>query len=178
MEKTYRALKTLADFTDRVVEKIMIFLMIAMFITVLAQIFHRYIIVQFIRFSFPYTDELARYLTVWIAYLGIAVGLKEGIHASFNLIFSKLSSKSQRLLYIIERILMLYFIIVIIIFGWIFLGRIYSNVSPAMQIPMVWAYSAPWIGSWLILFRLLVQLLGAIFGFDKPKTNIKDFRSF
>ena len=177
MEKTYRALKAMADFTDRVAEKIMIYLMIAMFITVLTQVIHRYIIIKIIRFSLPYTDELARYLLVWIAYLGIALGLKEGSHASFNLMFDKLSFKGQRLLYIIERIMMLYFILVMLVFGWDLLVRISANESPSMRIPMVWVYSAPWLGSWLILFRLLVQLLGTIFGLEEPIQNIKDFRS-
>lgn len=177
MQQVYRILKNIADWSDRVAEKVLIFLMGAMFVTVLVQIFYRYIFVYFIGISLPYTEELARYLTIWIAYLGIAVGLKEGIHVSFDLLYDKLSSKGKRLLYIVERIMMLYFILVVLIVGWSLLGRISNNVSTAMRIPMVWAYSAPWIGSWLILLRLLVQLLGVIFGFEEQKTNFKDVRS-
>jgi len=177
MQQVYRILKNFADWSDHVVEKILIFLMGAMFITVLVQIFYRYIFVHFFKVSLPYTEELARYLTIWIAYLGVAVGLKEGIHVSFDLLYNKLSSKGKRLLYIIERILMLYFVLVVLIVGWELLGCISNNVSAAMRIPMVWVYSAPWIGSWLILFRLLVQLLGAIFGFEEPEPIIKDVRS-
>lgn len=169
MKQVYRVLKGTADWTDRVTEKIMIFFMGAMLFTVLIQVFYRYIITRFIHYPLAYTEELARYLTIWIAYLGIAVGLKEGIHVSFDLIYNKLSPKSQCQLYILGRITMLYFISIILIAGWSLLGRISSNVSPAMRIPIVWVYSAPWVGGCLIALRLMVQLLGVILGFDKPK---------
>jgi TRAP-type C4-dicarboxylate transport system permease small subunit len=177
MQQVLVLIRSIADWSDRVAEKVLIFLISAMFIAVLVQIFHRYIIIHFIKFSFPYTEEFARYSTIWITYLGIAVGLKEGIHVSLDLIYTKLSSKVQRLFYIVQRIIMLYFTLVIFIAGWNFLGRISSNVSTTMRIPMIWAYSAPWIGSWLILLRLLVQLLGAIIGFEEQKTNFKDVRN-
>ena len=177
MQQVYRILKSIADWSDRVVEKVLIFFMGAMFITVLVQIFYRYIIVYFLRISLPYTEELARYLTIWIAYLGVAVGLKEGIHVSLDLMYNKLPFKGKRLLYIIERMMMLFFVLVVLIVGWDLLERISSNRSTAMGIPMVWAYSAPWIGSWLILLRVLVQLLGAMFGFEEQKTDFKDVRS-
>ena len=171
MQKVYKVLKKVANWTDWVAEKILIFLMGVMLLSVLVQIFYRYIFSHFIHYSLPYTEELARYVSIWIVYLGIAVGLKEGIHISFDLLYKKLSPKGQRQLYVLGRIMMLYFISVILIVGWNLLDRISSNISSAMRIPMVWAYSAPWIGSWLVLLRLLVQLLDAIFGFEGQKIN-------
>jgi len=176
MQQVYRILKNIADWSDRVVEKVIVFFMGAMFITVLVQIFYRYIFVHFFKISLPYTEELARYLTIWIAYLGVAVGLKEGIHVSLDIIYNKLPFKGKRLLYIIERMLMLFFVLVLLIAGWDLLERISSNRSTAMRIPMVWAYSAPWIGSWLILLRILVQLLEAMFCFEEHKINFEDVR--
>jgi len=171
MEQLYNILKSIADWTDRISEKILIFLMGTMLITVLVQIFYRYIIVHFIHYSLPYTAELARYLTIWITYLGVAICLKEGIHASLDFLYNKLMSKGySRLLlftYIFNRIIMLYFIIVILIAGWSLLGRLSSNRSAAMQIPMVWVYGAPWVGSCLVALRLVVQIIGCYFGFEK-----------
>ena len=167
--RIYRFLKRIADLLDRYSEKLLIILMISMFITVLIQIFYRYIVIRFTRISLPYTEELARYLLIWISYLGVAVGLNEGIHVSFDLLYDKLNISGKRFLYIVERLLMLFFILTILIAGRDLLVRLSSNVSPAMRIPIIWAYAAPWIGSWLIMVRLIVQLWGSIFYCDEYK---------
>jgi len=177
MKELLRVLRSIVGWLDRIVEKLLIFLIFSMFITVLVQIFYRYIFSRFLNISLPYTEELARYITIWIVYLGIAIGLEEGLHVSLDLIYDKLSFNNKRLLYIVQRIMMIFFILTVLIFGWELLGRITTNKSASMRIPMTWAYSAPWIGAWLTILRLLVQLFDTLFTFDEEQTNFKDHRS-
>ncbi|MDR1519077.1 MAG: hypothetical protein LBU23_02905, partial [Planctomycetota bacterium] len=44
----------------------------------LFQVLYRFVIVKFFTFSFPFTEEFARYALIWSAYLCLGMGLREG----------------------------------------------------------------------------------------------------
>lgn len=171
MRSLYHSLKAVADWTDRVAQKVLIGLSLAMLITILVQIFYRFVLTKFVGFSLSYTEELSRYLMIWMAYLGIAVGLTEGLHVAFDSILNCLAPRGRQVLYVITRVLMICFIYILITEGWFFIRIIWNNRSPAMQIPMWWAYLAVLVGASLTMLRLIVQTLAVVLDMEDLKTK-------
>ena len=65
-------------------------LMAVIFICATFQVLNRFIL----HFSAPWTEELCRYAFIWIAFLGIANGIKRGTHLNVNLIENVLPKKA------------------------------------------------------------------------------------
>jgi len=72
---------------DRFIEMTLILIMSLMVINVLWQVFTRFVIGD----PSPYTEELARYLMIWIGILGAAYISGKNNHISINYIPLKLS---------------------------------------------------------------------------------------
>ena len=64
----------------------------AMFLVVFSQVIFRYVLNQ----PSPWTEELSRYLFIWISLLGAAFGVMKQSHFGFDLIVKKLSPSHQR----------------------------------------------------------------------------------
>lgn len=64
-------------------------LMAVIFICATFQVINRFLL----HFSAPWTEELCRYAFIWIAFLGIANGVKRGTHLNVNLIEDLLPKK-------------------------------------------------------------------------------------
>lgn len=79
---------------DFVVSRILIALMIMLVVDVCWQVISRYV------FNSPsaYTDELARYLLIWIGLLGAAYALGQRLHLAIDLFLGGRPPRTQRLI--------------------------------------------------------------------------------
>ncbi len=113
--------------------------MAVMLLSVCWQVFSRYIL------SSPssFTDELARYLLIWIGLLGGAYAAGQSMHLSIDLLPSKLVGKAKQRLQLVIHALVIVFVLATLVFGGLRLVYItYSlgQTSAAMQIPLAWVY--------------------------------------
>jgi TRAP-type C4-dicarboxylate transport system permease small subunit len=153
-----KMIKTWLDHVDHWIEKIVSFMMGLLIVTVFVQIVYRFFIVKFTGLSFPYTDEFARVILIWVCYLVIAIGLKEGSHASFDLLQKSLPAVSRKILMIVNQILIFIFAVVICIQGYKMMQLTGSFRTPTLQISVAWLYAAPTVGFLLVGLRSLVQI--------------------
>lgn len=72
---------------DSVLEKTLVVIMSAMVINVLWQVFSRYILTN----PSSFTDELARYLMIWVGVLGAAYVAGKGNHVAITYFSEKMS---------------------------------------------------------------------------------------
>ena len=124
---------------DKFLEYFLAFLMAVMLLSVCWQVFSRYIL------SSPssFTDELARYLLIWIGLLGGAYAAGKSMHLSIDLLPSKLKGKSkQRLQLLIHAVVILFVFSTLVIGGMRLVYITYSlgQTSAAMQIPLAYVY--------------------------------------
>lgn len=150
----------ISEQVDKAIEKILVLSMAVMIITVLVQVFYRYIIVRFVQISLPFTEELARLIMIWITYLGLGLCQKDGMHASLDLIqtFFKKNKYFTHLLIIIRVIVSVFLIIVIIISFKLMIIRA-GFVTPTLGISYSVLFLAPLIGSLLLFFRLVLEII-------------------
>ncbi len=163
---------TLCDKLSGRVQKVLEFVVAALIATcaldLFFQVVYRFIIIKFISFSFPFTEEYARYALIWSTYLCAGICLKNGSMASVNIVYDRLSPKGRLILYYITRLFFVVFLVVGLRYGWqaILNNRIYT--SPVLRVPGVFLYSAPFVGCVLMSYETLTELLGVIAGRITP----------
>ena len=122
-----------------------------MTVVVFLQVLYRYVFAQPLQWS----EELARYLFVWLSILGAALALQKKGHFGLDLFFKMLSSRSRRFVQIPACILMGIVIFVILFEGVILVQKTALQQSPAMGISMSWAYASLPVGGALMAIHLI-----------------------
>ena len=142
-------------------------LFVLMFITVLGAVVLRY----FFGFSFRWSDELARYLFIYMVFLGIPIAFRENIHASIVFFRSFLSKKVNDFLQLFIDLLIAVTTIYIAYYTIIMIrGRLGRTPSPGMKIPMSYVY----IPVLICIGLLLIEIIQRIFrkGYRKLETDM------
>ena len=158
----YRTSKSIRDVLDWIIERLLVVFMIVLVFSVVLQVLYRFVIVKYVAFSLPFTEELARYLLVWITYLALGVCLKEGLHASFTVLSDTMAPRAGRILHFGIRALMLVFIGVVLQYGIPLALSSTQFTSPTLEVPLALMYAAPCVGLLLIGYQVLVECLGMV----------------
>lgn len=132
--------------------KILIMIMIPlMTVVVFAQVVMRYVFLS----PFTWAEEMARYLLVWISCLGAAYGVKTNAHIGIVLLRDKFKGYSQLVVTVLIHFLLLGFFLVCFVKGLSLAIAQHSQISPGMQMPMIWAYiSVPVAFGFMIMFSI------------------------
>ena len=129
-----------------------------MVINVLWQVFSRY----FLGAPSSITDELARYLMIWIGILGAAYVSGQNKHVAIDVLPSRLSVKTQKKLKLIVRILIILFCLFALVIGGsrlVYVTFVLDQYSPALQVPLAVVYMIIPISGLLIIYYKLSDIL-------------------
>ncbi len=147
--------RTMVKFDERLAQleaTILIMLVVAMTVVVFLQVFYRYVLTQPLYWS----EELARYLFVWLSILGATLGLQKSGHFGLDILYRRLPEKGRRYTQWLIHLLMGVVIFVILFQGVTLVQKTAHQVSPAMEIPMSWAYACLPVGAALMAVHLSV----------------------
>ncbi len=134
----------------------------------LFQVLYRFVIIKFFAFSFPFTEEFARFALIWSCYLCLGMCLKEGSQASVNFLYDRLCGTPKLLLYLLTRGLMLVFLAVVVYYGVIITANNAMFRSATLRIPGTYLYSAPVLGCALMAYETVTEIFGVLSGELKP----------
>ena len=137
---------------------------ITLFIT--WQVIYRYIITQFIERAGAavWTEELSRYIFIWISYLALCVAIQKRSSIRVDIIYDKLSPRLQGISWIIVETLFLILTLVIAYFGYGQIERLltYPQYTTALRIPYLIPYLILPCGFGLMALRLVQRIVGQI----------------
>ena len=143
---------------DKILGRTLVVIMSIMVINVLWQVFTRYVTGN----PSSFTDELARYLMIWIGILGAAFVAGKNMHVAIDILPSRASAKTQRKLKIIVTMLIILFVFFAFIVGGsrlVYISYILGQQSPALQIPLAVVYLIIPISGLLIIYYKVSDLL-------------------
>jgi TRAP-type C4-dicarboxylate transport system permease small subunit len=143
---------------------VLITLVAVMTVVVFLQVVYRYVLTQPLHWS----EELARYLFVWLSILGATLGLQKRGHFGLDFFYRMFPDKRRRFLQFLIYLLMGGVILVILVQGIKLVQITMPQESPAMGISMGWAYACLPVAAALMTIHLLV-----IFIKDTEKTGRK-----
>ena len=141
-------------------------LLAVMTVVVFLQVVFRFVI----KASLPWSEELSRYLQVYITYFGCAYGIKTGAHLGVDAFTYLLPEKGRRVLNIIVMLGSMVVCALIMKFGWdIVMSQIQSGqLSSAMRIPMWTIYIAIPVGMALCVVRYIIEIIKAVRNLNAP----------
>lgn len=144
---------------NRLSNFIMCVIMVVMILAVCWQVFSRYVLNN----PSGITEELLRYLLIWLTMIGAAHAFGQGKHISITFLVGKFSESIRARINIIVDLLVILFAVVILIYG----GMITSlnaigQVSAALRMPMQFLYLSLVVAGVLITAHALSHLFGHI----------------
>ena len=117
-----------------------------------AQVFTRYVTEN----PLIWTEEVARYLFVWITLIGAASGVR--LHAHFGLdILRRYLPPLRGLLGAVTMLIVASFLVLLLYTGIAETRQAALQFSPALQVRMHWAYLALPVGAALALWHVLAH---------------------
>jgi len=143
---------------DNLVSWILIIIMFLMVLTVLWQVFTRYVLEN----PSSYTEELARYLMIWVGVLGAAYVSGQNNHISIDYFINKTSVNTQLIIKKIIIYIIIFFVFCAFIFGGlrlVYITYLLGQFSPALQIPLSLVYFVVPVSGLLIIFYKVSDLI-------------------
>lgn len=139
------------DFIDNFEERVITILLPLMVIVVFFSTFLRFTGITTISWG----DELARYLMIWLIFLGIGQGAKNNKHFTVDVIVNLFPKSVNKALFVFRTAIIVAFLGIIIYLSSSLISSIASmgQTSPALQWPMWLIYSAIPVGSILMIIR-------------------------
>ncbi len=163
MENTTTSRQGVLHWLDENFEKVFLvvgLLSITLFIT--WQVIYRYIITQFIERAGAavWTEELSRYIFIWISYLALSVAIKKRSSIRVDMLYDHLPPRWQQISWIVVEVLFFILTATISYFGWGQIERLmqYPQYTTALRIPFLIPYLILPFGFGLMCLRLLQSL--------------------
>ncbi|MEL4014206.1 TRAP transporter small permease [Dryocola clanedunensis] len=154
-------LKPLKLAVDRAIATFSVLVMVALVVCVVWQVFSRYVLNQ----PSTLTDELARFLMIWVGLLGASYTVGAQRHLSIDFLAMLLPEQKKPLLSMVVNTLILLFAGLVIVSGGLKLidkTLATGQLSAAMQIPMGYVYIVlPLSGAIMMLYSLYFILSDA-----------------
>jgi TRAP-type C4-dicarboxylate transport system permease small subunit len=131
-------------------------------LTVLASVIVRY----FSLGSFYGVDELSRFGSIWLVFLGVPAAMQYRQHIAFDTFLQALTPRRRLWADLVVQLLSGAFLTVFTWQGLLLAQQTHDVKSPGLELPMSLAYAAVPIGGGLMVLNLLVsirELVRAIF---------------
>lgn len=144
-------MQNLKNVLDKLVSWLLIVLMGAMVVNVSWQVISRYI------FQNPssFTDELARYMLVWLGTLGAAYVAGKNEHIAIDVMPNKLEVQARAKLMIFVHALILLFALIAMVMGGsnlVYITYILEQKSATLQIPLAYIYAIIPVSGLIVMF--------------------------
>jgi TRAP-type C4-dicarboxylate transport system permease small subunit len=143
-------------YIDRGLEGTLGVLFIMMLSSVLWQVFSRYVLND----PSTFTDELARYLLIWVGILGAAYATGRGAHVAVDIIRTKLNNPRWLVIFI-QLVIILFALLVLVIGGanLVHISFELGQTSSAMKLPLGFVYIVLPLSGVIICYYCLLEII-------------------
>ncbi len=132
---------------NQAVEYLLFGLGLAMALVVAVQVFFRYVL----NASLFWSEELARYMLVWLSFFGATVAYYRNLHPGVDALTARLSPGKNRLTRLMVHLVCMGLALIMIISGTQFAWFVRAQISPALGLPK-WIVLAVIPASGIIFF--------------------------
>lgn len=160
-------MKTLAQFVGKAIEAICVIILAAMSILVFLNVVLRY----GFNSSINITEEVSRYLFVWLTFLAAVLAFNENQHVSVTVFVEKFSPTAKKLLFIITDVIMLFCCYLIVDGSWIQFNLNLNNLAPISGLPQGITYLASTVAGVLIGLLILARIATNLVALTKGETK-------
>ena len=131
-------------------------------------VFFRYVMQN----PFQWTEELARYLMIWMVFIGINIALRKEEHIKIPLLAERVPPFAAKVMGYTVDLMVAYFLIILLKQGYLMTINTGMTAS-TMHFSMHWIFMAVPMAAFLTLIQLLLNLISKIASDFSLKTDTK-----
>jgi len=139
------------DTAENIFLALIMFVMVAL---VLAQVYVRF----FMASSLTWSEELVRFLMIWMTFLGAVVALRRSLHIQIDNLVVSLSPKKKMVVLVIRAVMMVSFLGILAVGGVQFLEIAGLQNSPGLELNMSYVYFVLPLSSSLMAIITVLRL--------------------
>jgi TRAP-type C4-dicarboxylate transport system permease small subunit len=129
-------MKRFLGIMDKIVDHLVGFLMLLLVIIGGAQVFSRYIL----NYSLTWSEELSRYILVWLVFMAMGAGLRRRAHIGMNVIVTRFSEGIQRWFELFSCVVAIVFGAAVIFYTYQLIQTAMFQTTAALGIPIRLVY--------------------------------------
>ncbi|MBR9908824.1 MAG: TRAP transporter small permease [Gammaproteobacteria bacterium] len=149
-----RALSSIVDLTEKVLKTLLIVLMGLLVVNVSWQVITRFLMTN----PSSFTEELSRFMLIWIGLLGSALAYKDRMHLGIDILTNKLTGKKKLYADIAVHMVAIFFAVAVMVVGGYKLVALtleLNQLSASLGILVGYVYLAlPISGALILLYSL------------------------
>lgn len=149
-------LRRLALLIDSAFENFAIVALLSVVCIMSVQVFTR----KLANFVFFWSEEGILLSLVWFAFMGIAVGFREGIHMGIDALTNLFGKRFNRVIDIWIELMGLMYGIYFLVYGWEFTVMMMESTLPATKLPNAVVYAVMPISGFMVCVYSLLHLMG------------------
>lgn len=146
-----KVLKTL----DKIEDSVLITMFIAMVGIIFFQVIMRYVFNN----SLSWSEELGKFLFVWLSWLGISIGHRRKEHIKITLFVDRLSPKARRCTEILAELILVVICGVTMLQSFTMIGIQLNIPYAGIKISTAWGYLSVALGCGLFVLRALMHIV-------------------
>jgi len=150
-----KLIHTISEILGKLLNVLIVFLLILMTVLMFAQFLGRFLFKNGIYWA----EELSRFTMVTMVYLGAGLACKEKDHIRVTLLEEYIRGFPLKMLRLVIAILSIAFLVIIARYGIPVLSVVSTQKSANLQITMNFIYMMIPIGSCIMIFYILVEVL-------------------
>jgi len=131
-----------------------------MAIIIFWQVFARFVMGD----SLSWSEELSRFLMIFMIFIGCSIAVREGRMIAVDVIYERISLKTQKVIKILVHLISIVFYIILINFGYNLAESFGNQIAPGTNISMYFIYLSIPIGGILLFANSLANILEEFVG--------------
>lgn len=147
-------LAKLKSYLDRTIDWAVVGLVVAMVAVAFYQVVMRYIFNN----APSWSEELARYLFVWLVFLASAIAFRGGAHLGIDYFVNLFPVRVRSFFRVAIGLLLCVALLFLAVKGFNVATLVQRQLSAAMRMPMIYAYLAIPVGALLMLLEVVWRL--------------------
>ena len=117
------------------------------------------VISRMVKVSLPWTEELARFLIVWLTFLGCSLAIYRKGHLAVNFLVDMMPPSLKKAVGIFTRLIMLAFFTLVLVYGVKLSSTSMKNLSTSLHWPMGAVYAVLPFSALLSDYYILLDIL-------------------
>jgi TRAP-type C4-dicarboxylate transport system permease small subunit len=155
VEQLRQLSEKVSRFSEKAVQTALVGMVAIMTVIIILQVFMRYIFL----YSLSWSEEVARYLMIWVCFLGASLALKYGFHIGVEFVVNRFPEKMRGWVNLAAKLGMLFFLVYFTIGGFRVSWAVRDQDSPALLFSMAYAYLSAPVGGFFMIIQLLTLLI-------------------
>lgn len=145
-------------YIDKLEEILLVLMFIFMVLIIFVQVIMRYVFNN----SLAWSEELGKFLFVWLSWVGISIGAKSGEHIKITLLIDKMPAPIAKAMNVLSELIVIGICAVTTYYGIKLVSTQASVYYAGIKISMSWGYLAVVVGCILMIIRSLIAIIDSI----------------